>query len=445
MNEGLCNWVMQNNQPTLVTDTITDKRWLELPPLGPLPRSALAVPIQGKEGIQAVLVLSHSRPNHFTDDHLKTLLVARDQIATALTNVRQFDEAQSKLIETNAILESSLDGYVFLDLDGRISFINTNILKLLNLSGNPAAWVNQPVIKLLQEARHANPKLVRVMIGEVRRHLKGSYSAASGEVKTHSHNINWASSAVITDRRIGCLIVFHNITEQRKKEKNRDELTDMIIHDIRNPASAIFGIINMLKSPDELDQMPEDYNYMLQLAERNVTKISELVDELLDVSQLESGRLPVHKTPIQLDQLIEETIQLQRPLISMKEVNMETQISPDLPSVMADVRLIRRVLQNLVDNAAKFSHRSSTITISARISADDPDCVQVSVQDNGVGIPTELQSWVFEKFVTEFNAQRGSGIGLTFCRLAITAHNGRIWAESEENLGSTFHFILPIH
>jgi signal transduction histidine kinase len=183
---------------------------------------------------------------------------------------------------------------------------------------------------------------------------------------------------------------------------------------------------------------------MMQLVERNVVKILDLVQEILDVSQLESGQLPVRKAPVYLDQLIEETLQLQRPIISMKEMILEATIQPDLPAVWADERLIRRVLQNLVDNAAKFSRRDTTITIWAGVEAGNPGYVQVSVQDQGVGIPVELQSRVFEKFVTNRQLHHGSGIGLTFCRLAVLAHDGRIWAESVENQGSTFHFTLPI-
>jgi signal transduction histidine kinase len=175
-----------------------------------------------------------------------------------------------------------------------------------------------------------------------------------------------------------------------------------------------------------------------------VTKILELVQEILDVSQLESGQLPVSKTALDLPKLIDETLQLQRPIISMKGMSLENQVEPDLPPVWADGRLIRRVLQNLVDNSAKFSRRNTKIIVSAKISAEEPKTIQVSVQDFGVGIPPELQEHMFDKFVSDRSTQRGTGIGLTFCKLAVMAHDGRIWAESEENHGSTFYFTLPI-
>jgi PAS domain S-box-containing protein len=445
MNEGLCSWVVQNNRPTVVTDTVTDERWLKLPSVGPQPRSALAIPIHGDQGLQAILVLSHSRPNHFKDNHLKTLLAAGDHIAMALHNAQLYHQAQSDLADQGALIECSQDGFVLVNLEGRIRIINSAALKLLGLAGGPAGWIDHPVIDLIRRARHTSPRLIKIMIGEFNRVLKGDNEAADGEIQSSAHHINWMHTPItINNRNIGRLLVLRDITEQRKLEQQREELTDMIVHDLRNPASAVAGIVTMLKSLNSTDPLPDDYDQMMQLVERNVVKILDLVQEILDVSQLESGQLPVRKAPVYLDQLIEETLQLQRPIISMKEMILEATIQPDLPPVWADERLIRRVLQNLVDNAAKFSRRDTTITIWAGVEAGNPGYVQVSVQDQGVGIPVELQSRVFEKFVTNRQLHHGSGIGLTFCRLAVLAHDGRIWAESVENQGSTFHFTLPI-
>ncbi len=233
-------------------------------------------------------------------------------------------------------------------------------------------------------------------------------------------------------------------TERRKLEQQREELTDMIVHDLRNPASAISGIVEMLKSLKELGDVPDDFDEMMKLAERNVNKILDLVQEILDVSQLENGQLPIEKKAIDISALIDEALQLQQPIVSMKGMRLENRTDPHLPPVLADERLIRRVLQNLIDNASKFSRRDSDIIVYAKMSAENPDMVQVSVRDFGVGIPAEIKGHIFEKFVRDRNAKRGTGIGLTFCKLAVMAQDGRIWADSEENNGSTFHFTLPV-
>ncbi|NIP23287.1 MAG: HAMP domain-containing histidine kinase, partial [Phycisphaerae bacterium] len=134
-------------------------------------------------------------------------------------------------------------------------------------------------------------------------------------------------------------------------------------------------------------------------------KILDLVQEILDVSQLENGQLPIEKKAIDISALIDEALQLQQPIVSMKGMRLENRTDPHLPPVLADERLIRRVLQNLIDNASKFSRRDSDIIVYAKMSAENPDMVQVSVRDFGVGIPAEIKGHIFEKFVRDRNAK----------------------------------------
>jgi PAS domain S-box-containing protein len=366
-------------------------------------------------------------------------------MAMAINNARLYDEAQSNLADLNALIESSQDGIILVSIDGYVRVINAAALKIVGIPMDPTEIIGCPVVYLYRLARHYAADLVKIMIAQSRRVQEGDKLATEGECQTPNHYIQWLHTPITTKAEtIGWLVVLRDITERHKLEKHREELTDMIVHDLRNPASAVAGIVSMLKTLKDLDEMPEDFDQMMQLAERNVTKILELVQEILDVSQLESGQLPVSKTALDLPKLIDETLQLQRPIISMKGMSLENQVEPDLPPVWADGRLIRRVLQNLVDNSAKFSRRNTKIIVSAKISAEEPKTIQVSVQDFGVGIPPELQEHMFDKFVSDRSTQRGTGIGLTFCKLAVIAHDGRIWAESEENHGSTFYFTLPI-
>jgi signal transduction histidine kinase len=184
----------------------------------------------------------------------------------------------------------------------------------------------------------------------------------------------------------------------------------------------------------------------MQLAGRNVNKMLELIQEILDISQLESGQLPLEKAPVFLHTLIPDILLLQRPITEMKSLQLKSEVTDTLPAAWADDRIIRRVLQNLVDNAAKFSRRQGTIIVSAKVLQDEDQTarLQISVSDEGLGIPAELRNHIFDKFVSGQHKRRGSGLGLTFCRLAIQAHHGQIWVESEAGLGSTFHFTLPL-
>lgn len=445
MEKGLTNWVIQHRQPALVTDTLTDGRWVELAPNDYKPRSAVAIPIFSGQDVLAILVLTHSSPGHFNTGHLKTLEAASGQMAMAIHNARLYHEAQSNLADLNALIDSSRDGIVLVSLDGFVKVINAAALELVGLAINPADLINCPVVDLYRRVRPHAPELVKVMVAQNRQVRTGEITSEEGECRVGSHFVHWLYSPItIQSRIVGWLIVMRDVTERRRLQQQREELTDMIVHDLRNPASAISGIVAMLKSLKDMGGIPDDFDEMMQLAERNVNKILELVQEILDVRQLETGQLPMDKSAIDMERLIEDALQLQQPIVSLKGMTLTNQTTQGLPCAWGDVRLMRRVLQNLIDNAAKFSRRDGEIIVQARISADDPQMIQVCVQDFGVGIPAELQDHVFEKFVSARNAQRGSGIGLTFCRLAVLAHDGRIWAESEENRGSTFYFTLPI-
>jgi PAS domain S-box-containing protein len=446
LKEGLTSWVIQHSKPALVTDTLTDDRWLELVTNGYVPRSAVAIPIFSGQNLLAILVLTHARPGHFNTGHLKTLQAASGQMAMAINNARLYNQAQSNLADLNALIESSRDGIILVSIDGYIRVINAAAMNLTRLDKEPAELIGCSIVDFYRMLRSKMPELVKIMVGQSRRVQRGESSPEEGECQTvYHHHIHWLHTPITTESKtIGWLVVLRDITERRKLEQHREELTDMIVHDLRNPASAVAGIVAMLKSLKHLDKIPDDYDQMMQLAERNVSKILELVQEILDVSQLESGQLPVDKASVNLGQLIEETLQLQRPIISMKGMKLEKKVAPDLPEVWADNRLVQRVLQNLVDNAAKFSRRDTDIIISAHRSADNPEMIQVSVQDFGAGISPELNGHIFDKFVSDRSVHRGTGIGLTFCRLAVQAHDGRIWVESEVNKGSTFHFTLPV-
>jgi PAS domain S-box-containing protein len=444
MVSGLSGWVVENNKPALIIDTQTDGRWLNLPTNGYVPRSALAIPILSGQILLAILVLTHSKPGHFNPGHLKTLEAASGQMAMAMKNARLYSDAQSNLADLNALIASTQDGIVLINPDGHTRVINEAALNLGGLPGKPADWIGQFAIYLFRQVRQSAPELIRVLIRESRRTMKGDNTGAEGEIQTATHDIHWLHMPVtVNERIIGRLLILRDITRQRKLERQREELTNMIVHDLRNPVSAISGIVAMLKSVTSLDGIPPDFDQMIQLAERNVSKMLELVQEILDVSQLENEQLPLKMVPLSITDLIKDTVKLQSSIVIVKEIKLDSSIEAELPLTFADERLIQRVLQNLVDNAAKFSARKSSIYISAKRAPVHPDYIQVSVKDQGVGMPDELKGRVFEKFVTGTHAQRGSGLGLTFCRLAVQAHGGQIWAESVEAMGSTFHFTLP--
>jgi signal transduction histidine kinase len=168
-----------------------------------------------------------------------------------------------------------------------------------------------------------------------------------------------------------------------------------------------------------------------------------LVSAILDMSRLESGQMLLEQKTFNLANLVAETMQAQAALASKKNIRLESAVPAALPPAWGDPALIGRVLQNLIDNACKFTPAGGSVRVMAHAEQrHGRPVLHVSVSDTGPGIPAKIQFQLFRKFVRGQQKERGSGLGLAFCRLAIEAHGERIWVESTSEQGTTMTFSL---
>jgi signal transduction histidine kinase len=187
----------------------------------------------------------------------------------------------------------------------------------------------------------------------------------------------------------------------------------------------------------------------MDVAGRSCQNMLTMVNTLLDISRLESGRMPVERAPAPFAPLVRSAVSRLSPLAANRGVTVLTELPPDLPLVEIDNEQIIRVLINFLDNALKFTPPGEKVIIRATHENTDPgDSVLCSVSDAGPGVPEEFQDKIFDRFAQAHGqaglpGQRGTGLGLAFCRLTIEAHGGRIWVSSEPGKGSTFFFTLP--
>ncbi len=226
-------------------------------------------------------------------------------------------------------------------------------------------------------------------------------------------------------------------------QRLRQETSDLIIHDLRNPLGSISLALNMLEM-----MLPEDVltanRAVLDVAHSSSERLMRLVESLLDVSRMEAGEAQFHFAPLDLVELV--TSVTGRMLVAAeRQVTIRKQFAPDLPLVLADRDKLERVLQNLVDNALKYTPDLGTVTVAVELQAAE---ALVSVTDTGPGIPQDQRQRIFERFTQvagDQRARRGFGLGLSYCRLAVEAHHGRIWAEpGPGGVGSRFAFTLPL-
>jgi signal transduction histidine kinase len=225
----------------------------------------------------------------------------------------------------------------------------------------------------------------------------------------------------------------------------RELLTETLVHDLRSPVGAVKTTLELIEEAIPKDQRDPVTDQSLDIAARSADRVLSLVESMLDISQLESGNVDLITQPTQIDALIRSTIKELVPVANEDGIVLRHEDSKTLPPVMIDQELIRRVLTNLIDNALKFTPEGGVITISAR--AEKGGGVTTRVSDTGPGIPKAYYDKVFTRFgqVPGLRGRRrGSGLGLTFCRLAVEAHGGRIWIEPSSNKGgATLAFTLP--
>jgi signal transduction histidine kinase len=231
-----------------------------------------------------------------------------------------------------------------------------------------------------------------------------------------------------------------NYEQLRRLEGMRDSLVHMIVHDLRSPLTGISGFLDL--ALDEKETLTEDVLDYLQTAKHSTTAVIDMVSAVLDVSKMEAGEMKLHLAECDLVRIAAD---LMSGMQSLKEAREMILDAPPAPvTVVADGDLLLRVIQNLLGNALKFTPSDGWIRLG--IEPDD-NRVCVTVRDNGPGVPAEYLEKIFEKFgqvEARANQQKHStGLGLTFCKLAVEAHGGSIGVESEVGKGSTFWFVLP--
>jgi signal transduction histidine kinase len=192
----------------------------------------------------------------------------------------------------------------------------------------------------------------------------------------------------------------------------------------------------------------ETFERLQLMAQVSSDRILRIVNQLLDISRLESGQLPIEREALPVFPLLREAASRFEILAKEADIHLAVEAPPDLPLLYADRSLMTRVVDNLLDNAIKFTPDGGRVHLTARCSSEpEGDRVVLGVSDNGPGIPPEAQSRLFAKFQQASagtGRRRGTGLGLAFCKLAVEAHDGRIWVESEVAQGSTFLIELPV-
>ncbi len=414
----------------------------------------IGMPLKQGDEVIGVFNLAFEQDAELDEDMLDFLDLLATQASVAITNARYAEQLRTARDRLQAILDSIHDGIVMFDRDGRLVLVNPRLEYMLNLRatdrygehfitiladvaaslGDHEAFSVNVAKKLVEEIT-ANPALI----------TRRQYTLT----KPSTRAIEEISTAVegAHGELLGRLFVLRDVTEQYELEQYRQDMSHMIVHDLRSPLGGV--ITGLQLALDELQQTDEPELQVvvpsLDVALSSANALLNLVETLLDVNRLEMGEMPLRLEPVDLSHLASRAFEHLRAVAEDAGITVSFDIPAETPPIALDADKIERVLVNLYDNALRFTPRGGQIAV--QIVPGEGTC-RVTVSDSGPGVPEDLREHIFERFVQASPGQRqrgskGSGLGLTFCRLAVEAHGGRIWVTDSAIGGAAFHFTLP--
>ncbi len=232
--------------------------------------------------------------------------------------------------------------------------------------------------------------------------------------------------------------------ELKRLDKVKTSFFSMINHEMRTPLTAIIGYIDLLLGRDSLTP---DEKQMIHTIRNNSHRLLDLVNNILDISRIEDGRLTLVRRGIKMRPVVNQAIDAIKPMADKKHIRINIDIPPQIPAVWGDPKRVHQILLNLLSNGVKYTPDTGTITVTAQPS-DSWDMVKIGVRDTGIGIPCDLLPIIFDRFSRierpEIEHTVGTGLGLSIAKGLVEVHGGEIWVESEEGRGTCFTFTLPV-
>ncbi len=436
--QGIAGWVVQSGLPIVVPAVGEDPRWYPGvdQKTGFQTRAIVAVPIRLGREILGVVEAINPPGGRLDEGDMKLLLNVAALAASAIQNARHFQRARDAEERYSSLFENSADPILITDAEGRITDVNRKFCQVLGCVREEL--LQRDIASLAARPQIVQDWLERLLRGE---EIFGNVEVLSLEGRPLPFEVR--AARVFHGPVPYVQWVFHDIAERLQLERVREDLTHMIVHDLRNPLSSIMSSLELIRMGLEDPKLGIPLGQLFASAQRSGERLFSLIDSILDVARLESGRAELTWQSIDVRELVEEALEQVRPVVIAREIYLESSLPENLPTPVGDRRLLLRTLVNLLDNAIKFTPPGGKIRVDVQPFASD--MLLFAVSDTGPGIPPEYQERIFDRFARmPGQSVQGTGIGLTFCKLAVESHGGRIWVESRPGEGATFKFTLPL-
>lgn len=366
-----------------------------------------------------------------TDDETRELADAFNGMASTIRSV--VGDLSSERNKLTAVLDTMADGVVVLEAGSEVSLINRAAERLLDVRAEDA--VGNRLVEVVRDheiQQAVQQSLETGQIWQIEVELLPSRAFLSA-IATPLGELDGSADAA------SVLLTLHDLTRMMQVETTRKEFVSNVSHELRNPLASIKAMVETIED-GAIDERSVAMDFLRRI-NRDVDRMNGIVNDLLELSHLESGYVPMHLVPVHLGPLVEEVVEDFQRSVADKDLVLVSEIPETLSTVTGETGRLRQVLVNLIENAIRYTSEGQ-ITVSV---SDEDQFQRVKVIDTGVGIPREHLAHVFERFYKVERSRRddGTGLGLAIVKHIVQAHGGDVSVESEEGVGSTFEFTIP--
>ncbi|MDX1994458.1 MAG: ATP-binding protein [bacterium] len=390
--------------------------------------SQMAVPIMREDRVIAVLTMESRKANAFRENHLDFALKLATRAAVAIDNARLYTESVREREKLSGILSNLAEVVIVIDLEGRVMMMNQSAMSALQLYQD-RTYIGQLFIDAIGFTPLVN----------IYRRVRTSEESVTEELVLPNGRTFYTNAALF--QGIGCIIVMQDVTPYKEMDRLKGELIATVSHDLKQPLSIMMGYLDLLQMKNQFNEQSQNFVNMI---DRSIRSMRQLIDDLLDMARIESG-MTLDMQPVLLREVLNECITMNEQNARLKSIKLHTEIPGDLPFVDGERARLYQVFNNLVSNAIKYTHPEGKVEVKAE---QRGSIIRISIKDNGIGISPEDQAHIFERFYRvrrpETDSIEGTGLGLAIVKTLVEAHHGKIRVESMLNEGSTFYVTLPV-
>ena len=439
VGQGIAGWAAREGRGIVVPDVRKESRYdPEVEERSGIQvRSLACAPIRSRGQVIGVMEALNPDPGGFDSDALFVLTGIGSLAGTAIRHAQLFEQIQMTQQRYRELFEDSIDSILITDWDGNVLEANRQAVVAIGDGIELIFGKNVAEICALDEGK-LGVGFERLREGDT---VSFESSLHTSVGKAIPIQVNARQVKIEGEQNIQWIL--RDITVRKNLDTLREDLLSMVYHDLRSPLANVVSSLDTAANLVNEAGVPQ-LGYLLEIAMRSTNRIERLTNSLLDLQQLEAGQIIIKPTSLDIHSLIDEAVDLMRPLLDTKEQKISIELPLDLPVVMADADMLHRLWMNLLENASKYLPVSGKIKIGGF--QEEQFFLKLWVEDNGPGIPESESERIFEKYarLDATGSSRGTGLGLTYCRMVVEEHGGRIWVEPAGEQGARFVFTLPV-